>query len=670
MRKARLHIRDILVMAMCIIAMLYANTSLARNQKRVLVITSYNPDTKKMYTALSDFSQELKRNGGQDIKVIIENMNCKGLSEAKEWNSRMANILNQHRQSPPDLIIPLGQEAWASFLSQKSDFARHTPVMPALVSTNTIAIDDSISNIRTYMPATVYYSDIHEYNIVGGIFYHYDIEKNLELTKKLFPQTKKIALVTDFTLGGLAMQSHVVSHMKRHKDIQLVLFDGRSNTVFSICNKLKAADKSNTVLWIGTWRIDSSENYSLTSTADVLQKANPQLPAISLSSVGMGNWSVAGYIPEYSAQGNILADLAKEYLHGEKHNLFHIIKSKYSFDMKELKNFHRENAKLPADAITLNTPYDFFEANRSIILTAIGIFLFLSVCLMLSVYYILKMQRMKNSLQKQSTELKKAKDAAERANNVKTSFIANMSHEIRTPLNAIVGFANLMGEDDYDKDEKQQFCHIIQENSNLLLNLINDILDISKIESGKLPICLEQCDVFDLCRTSMLSVKQARCQDNVEYIEDFPKEEKLIVTTDPIRLKQVIINLLTNASKYTRKGFIKLCIHPDYESGLITFAVTDTGCGIPEDKAEIVFERFVKLNQYVQGTGLGLSLSKVIIESMGGKIWVDTSYKEGARFVFTHPLDLHKIKTGGGKNLIIISTKHNDNTENYKKNKI
>lgn len=156
----------------------------------------------------------------------------------------------------------------------------------------------------------------------------------------------------------------------------------------------------------------------------------------------------------------------------------------------------------------------------------------------------------------------------------------------------------------------------------------------------------------------------------MEYIEDFPKEEKLIVTTDPIRLKQVIINLLTNASKYTRKGFIKLCIHPDYESGLITFAVTDTGCGIPEDKAEIVFERFVKLNQYVQGTGLGLSLSKVIIESMGGKIWVDTSYKEGARFVFTHPLDLHKIKTGGGKNLIIISTKHNDNTENYKKNKI
>lgn len=463
------------------------------------------------------------------------------------------------------------------------------------------------------------------------------------------PDTKRIALITDFTLGGLAMQTHVIRHMKRHKDIELVLLDGRSNTMFEICNKLKNLNGKNTVLWLGTWRIDSSENYSLTSTDDVLRKANPQIPAFSLSSTGMGNWAIGGYTPEYTPQGKMLADMAIEYLYGKKtrESLFHIIPSTYTFYQKMLEAFNKEDAELPQDTVVLNTATHFFSANKSIILPTLAVFAFLAIALVLAIYYLLKMKRLRDALEIQSEELKRAKDIAERANNVKTSFIANMSHELRTPLNAIVGFANLLEEDDYEEEEKKQFCHVIKENSDMLLNLISDILDISKIESGKLPISPEECDVIALSRTSILSVKHASKLEDVEYIEDFPSDERLMIYTDPIRLKQVMINLLSNASKYTKKGFIKLTIRPDYDTDYITFAVTDTGCGIPEDKAEMVFGRFVKLNQYVQGTGLGLSLCRVLTESMGGKIWLDTSYTNGTRMVFTHPLNLNKTSRGG-----------------------
>ena len=463
------------------------------------------------------------------------------------------------------------------------------------------------------------------------------------------PDTKRIALITDFTLGGLAMQTHVIRHMKRHKDIELVLLDGRSNTMFEICNKLKNLNGKNTVLWLGTWHIDSSENYSLTSTDDVLRKANPQIPAFSLSPTGMGNWAIGGYTPEYTPQGKMLADMAIEYLYGKKTrgSLFHIIPSTYTFDQKMLEAFNKEDAELPQDAVVLNTATHFFSANKSIILSTLAVFAFLAIALVLAIYYLLKMKRLRDALEIQSEELKRAKDIAERANNVKTSFIANMSHELRTPLNAIVGFANLLEEDDYEEEEKKQFCHVIKENSDMLLNLISDILDISKIESGKLPISPEECDVIALSRTSILSVKHASKLEDVEYIEDFPSDERLMIYTDPIRLKQVMINLLSNASKYTKKGFIKLTIRPDYDTDYITFAVTDTGCGIPEDKAEMVFGRFVKLKQYVQGTGLGLPLCRVLTESMGGKIWLDTSYTNGTRMVFTHPLNLNKTSRGG-----------------------
>lgn len=230
-----------------------------------------------------------------------------------------------------------------------------------------------------------------------------------------------------------------------------------------------------------------------------------------------------------------------------------------------------------------------------------------------------------------------AKEEAEESNRIKSAFLANMSHEIRTPLNAIVGFSNVLVGDDATSEEKAQYCDIIQKNSDLLLHLINDILDISRMESGRIKFVEEECDVVELCQTALSTAEYAR---RTQAIYQFQTPvSSLILKTDAQRLKQVLINLLSNAGKFTPSGFIRLAIKVNKEDNCLEFSVTDTGCGIPAGKSERIFERFEKLNEYSQGTGLGLSICKLIVENLGGKIWVDKNYKEGARFVFTHPLN-------------------------------
>ena len=245
---------------------------------------------------------------------------------------------------------------------------------------------------------------------------------------------------------------------------------------------------------------------------------------------------------------------------------------------------------------------------------------------------------MKNSLIASQKQLVIARDKAEEANRLKSAFLANMSHEIRTPLNAIVGFSQVLTSGEFSQEEQKEFCNIIKKNSDSLLVLVSDILDISRMESGHIKMTLEKADVVEVIRHSVLTVKQTKKTDAEIRID--VSNDSLVVMTDAYRLKQVLVNLLSNAIKFTKEGFITVSMEVDEELQLLRIAVTDTGCGIPEEKAEKVFERFEKLDEFAQGSGLGLSISRLIVEKLGGKIWVDTNYKAGARFIFTHPMQM------------------------------
>lgn len=245
--------------------------------------------------------------------------------------------------------------------------------------------------------------------------------------------------------------------------------------------------------------------------------------------------------------------------------------------------------------------------------------------------------REKKSLIETEKGLLQAKEDAEEANREKSAFIASISHEIRTPLNAIVGFSELLTDDEYEEEEKLSFAAHINTNSELLMTLINDVLDLSRLESGNYHVLLKPCDVVACCRGALDGMRH-RADEGVELRLDTPVDSYTLLT-DGQRLHQLLTNLLTNAAKFTRRGSITLSLNIDEEARRICFAVTDTGCGIPEDKFNAVFQHFEKLDEFQQGTGLGLPICRNIALRLNGTLFIDPAYKEGARLVFIHPIE-------------------------------
>ena len=230
-------------------------------------------------------------------------------------------------------------------------------------------------------------------------------------------------------------------------------------------------------------------------------------------------------------------------------------------------------------------------------------------------------------------ELRVAKDKAEHLDRLKSAFLANMSHEIRTPLNSIVGFSSLLAETD-DREERQEYIKIVETNNELLLQLVSDILDLSKIESGTFDFVRSDLDVNESCMKIIKSMEM-KVPETVDLVFEKYMPDCHIYT-DKNRFMQVITNFINNALKFTKQGTIAL----GYEQTApheIKFYVRDTGFGIPKEKIDSIFERFVKLNTFVQGTGLGLSICKSLVSQMGGKIGVESTEGEGSCFWFTHP---------------------------------
>ena len=271
------------------------------------------------------------------------------------------------------------------------------------------------------------------------------------------------------------------------------------------------------------------------------------------------------------------------------------------------------------------------EYNKIITSILVGTMALVTLFVLLAI--LLKRQREKVKLSTQ--KLATSRINAENAMRAKSVFLSNMSHEIRTPLNALSGFSSLLTEEGLDDETRRQCNEVIQQNSELLLKLINDVIDLSSLEFGKLQFCIAQHDAVSICRNVIDTVNKVKqTQAELTFTTEL---EEMPIETDDSRLQQVLINLLINATKFTPQGSIVLKLEKETDDTVL-FTVTDTGCGIPKDKQANIFQRFEKLNENVQGSGLGLSICQLIIEHIGGQIWIDSEYTEGSRFCFTHPI--------------------------------
>ena len=604
----------------------------------ILIVTSYNPETRSISDNLSAFMDEYRQRGGK-YTPIIESMNCKNLSEAYLWKSRMASILGKYKgKNRPSLVILLGQEAWSAYISQDTEIAKKTPSICGMVSVNGLVLPDDSIDTRVWEPESKnIYTDFGDYNIVAGYVYEYDVDKNIELMRRFYPDMRRVAFISDNTYGGLSMQALVKKEMEKYPDLETIWLDGRTETFMEVSERMRRLPQ-NTCVLLGTWRVDCTESYVIGNTTYMLRDANPTLPVFTIASVGLGHWALGGYTPEYHAVGKNIGAVTYDFLDkGDREGVDLVtIPGNYTFDIKRLHEFKLDSLNLPQGAVLVNKTPSLYEQYKYWVIGVVSAFMFLIACFLIAIYYIIRINHLKHHLEVSGEELLVAKEKAEESNRLKTAFLANMSHEIRTPLNAIVGFSSVLVSDDSSPAEKAQYCDIIQKNSDLLLHLINDILDISRMESGKIKFVWEECDVVELCQTALSTAEYGR-KTSALFLFETPVAS-LVIKTDAQRLKQVLINLLSNAAKFTPSGSIKLAIAIDKQHQQLELSVSDTGCGIPPDKSEKVFERFEKLNEYSQGTGLGLAISRLIVENLGGKIWVDKDYTEGARFVFTHPL--------------------------------
>lgn len=297
-------------------------------------------------------------------------------------------------------------------------------------------------------------------------------------------------------------------------------------------------------------------------------------------------------------------------------------------------SMNREEVMLKEEQQLEDQEYQLWKKRHTLLRIA---FLGGLAALLLIAGIIIFLRHLNRKVKRSNLQLKEAHRKVNESIQAKSVFLSNMSHEIRTPLNAISGFSEiLISQPDMEKEMRTECNNIIRENSMLLLKLLNDVLDLSNLDIEKMSFSLNHHDVVAIGRSITNMFQNIKHSSNASILFETEVSE-LTLYTDENRLRQLLINLLINATKFTKEGSITLSIALDKQGENALFAVTDTGCGIPLEKQKSVFSRFEKLNEEVSGTGLGLSICQSIIQRLGGDIWIDSSYTKGARFVFSHP---------------------------------
>ena len=621
-----------------LLAPLFVRSQETPERECILIVSSYNPDTRRMARFITEFEQQILALG-IPCDICIETLECKGIADAALWMSLIDNMITRYESRSLRAVVLLGQEAWASFVSL-GRIPEGVMCFCGFVSSNGVMLPPPPDSLQTWKPRSVEYQGMTDsLKTVGGMLNRYNIRRNVELIRSLYPQVENIALVTDNTYGGISLQALVREEWKRYPDLNLILVDSRQGE--EAVHEAYASLPPRSAVMLGTWRVGCDGEYLMQRSLIELVQSNPRIPVFSITRTCIGDVAIGGYVPEYESGAPLIATQIKKYYDtGRIDDVhFHTSKNVYLFDSRKLKEWKIAEYALPKGSVVEDTiAAKLSKYSHYIELLMLGILL-LVLLLLFVTWLLLRVQRLKRTLEEREGQLVVARERAEESDMLKSAFLANMSHEIRTPLNAIVGFSSLMQSEELSQEERAEYCDIVVNNSEMLLTLLNDILDISSLECGKIRFNYASEEIVQICQHALMTTAHTRQEGGEGRFEC--AVDSFMLTTDAHRLSQILINLLTNAGKFTSEGSITLGVEIDKEHGEVLFSVTDTGPGIPPDKQEMVFNRFEKLEgNKKKGTGLGLAICRQIAVIIGGRIWVDPTYTGGARFIFAHPLDI------------------------------
>lgn len=607
----------------------------------VVIVSSYNTAVRHVNENLAEFFEEYTRSGLPN-PITVEDINAHNLPDCLGWRTRLRRVLRKYYEkgNRPACIVLLGLESSSVFFSFDDPELKRTPVVVGMRGSALVKIPaQERLDIVAWDPESYDLTkDFNDYNIVGGQLYYYDVKRNLDLIKRFYPKCNTLTFMTDNTLRGVTMHALFKKYVQNDRRFEVNYIDGRKMSIIDADEAISNMPLSQALL-IGTWTADNSNSYVVRNSTYTFGQTNPKLPTFTLTNVAMGHWPVAGYTPRYQVLGRELADDVIAFLKTGKKKPIKLVDNHYVFDLQRVNMLRLSLDGINFKYDVVNEPLSVFEEYRDTIIFVTVLIIVLISALCITIHLLRRSRRLSAKLVKQGKELLVAKYNAEEANQAKSRFIANISHEIRTPLNAVLGFSQLFANDQIEltAEERKQYAELIMTNGNMLLKLVDDVLEVSKIEAGKLKFNIGEHDVVALVNTAAKIAETNRKSEDVE-IRVATSISHLTIETDRERLLQVLANLTTNAKKCTEHGSITIALEKQPKDDMISISVSDTGCGIPKEKAEEVFERFSKLDSFRQGTGLGLSICRAFVEELGGKIWVDTTYTEGARFVFTHPI--------------------------------
>ena len=603
-----------------------------QERESILIISSYNPDTRRMSGFIAEFERNIMASG-IPCDIYVETLECKSINDAPIWMSQTENMISRYENKGLRAIVLLGQEAWASFVSL-GHIPKDVMCFCCYVSSNGIVLPPPEDSLGMWLPPSINYMNMTDsLNNVGGMLNKYDVRRNIELVRSLFPEAENIAFISDNTYGGISLQALVREEMKNYPDMNLVLVDSREGD--DAMHETYASLSHRSAAILGTWRVGRDGEYLMQRSLNDLVQFNPRIPVFSISQIGIGDVAVGGYVPKYENAASVIASQIKEYYASGKIDgtHFRLTDGQYLFDSRKLKELKIAEYALPKGSVVEDTvAAKLSKYSHYIELLVAGIVLLVLLLVFVAALF-LRTRRLKRTLEEREGQLVVAREKAEESDMLKSAFLANMSHEIRTPLNAIVGFSSLMQGEELSQEERAEYCAIVVNNSEMLLTLLNDILDISSLECGKIRFNYASEDIVQICQHVMMTTAHTR-QRGVEGRFACPVGS-FMLTTDAHRLSQILINLLTNAAKFTAKGSIRFGYRT--EGSRLRFYVSDTGCGIPPEGQRRIFDRFVKLNSFKQGTGLGLPICKSIVEHLGGEIGVKSEEGRGTTFWFTLP---------------------------------
>lgn len=651
-----------LLSILCLFATLVAfSQGLSSNKgsdKDVLIVSSYSSSYTWSNEILAEAHSILARYG--DVASYTYHMAMIGVESVEELDSLSESIHTMYSVAP-DLVILVGSNSFLLI----PDLDGYWPDVPMVMIGGFDYMgprEKVVKRIPFDLSEAVPLQELRrKYNItfLGQPIF---VEETNDLIKTLFPDVRHLYFVGGEDMFSKSTRQVVEGDIKaRYPQIEFHSITSGEITTDSLVHFVSSLDSQHDAILFTSWlnRVMYRDHPVMMNSVIRVLSASAA-PIFMVGEMGMvrqpGNRIVGGCFVDVEAFNRQLDFVINDVLAGNApREIEPYINMDYvaTLEYTTLQDFHIDSSRIPLGAKVYNKPESLLRRYVIYILligSVVGALLFF-----LLVRLLRSERRRRHNEALFARQMILAKEKAEDSNRLKSAFLANMSHEIRTPLNAIVGFTDLLnsaGADEFSPEDRAEMVDLVRTNSRLLTTLIDDILTVSKLESGKYKMSFSMGSVNSLCHKAIESVR-SRCPQGVELKFESTLLDDYEINTDVLRMQEVLVNFLTNAEKYTEAGSItvaaceadseqcKLLPLPpvgDRVKGAVVFSVADTGTGISPEYADKIFERFEKLESIKQGTGLGLNICRLIAEGLHAHIALDTTYTDGARFIFIHPI--------------------------------